>query len=569
MNEVTPSLMGLEVELAFAVPSALPRSPRRRSGHEALLRALVRRVREKVSGLPGSDGPRWYLSNGGCFYVDAGSHPELCTPECRSPQDLVRYALAGERLLGTCVEELAAEQSISLFLGKHNVDYASGATWGCHESYLHRVEPRRLSTELMPHLISRQIFTGAGGFDSRSPGLTFLLSPRVPHLEYEVSSHSTDGRGIFHTKNEPLCAGGYRRLHLICGESLCSETALWLRAATTSLLLTLIEMGVSVSRGLQPHDALESLHLFSQDPTLTVRVGVGSGRVCRSAIEIQQRLLQKVEAHLEDSRLPPWAMEACQLWRSTLDRLADPTSRGAGRLDWSTKHLLYGKRLATHGLEWADVDALSRACEILYCPRSGEDRSPRQGLSPRKARAQLNEEEGRELDATLEERELRRDALERFPAIRAELQELDVRFSELPEGVFARLDRAGALAHHVAGVEAIDTAMHHPPEGSRAQLRGQTIAALSEEPKGRYCTWHRIHDFSRSQILDLSDPFTTTAEWADFSEGDELSGRPSSERLQAMLEQLHGERRSRGDRVSPLPERERRDEESTPQLDQL
>jgi len=55
-------------------------------------------------------------------------------------------------------------------------------------------------------------------------GLRFTLSPRVRFLEREVSNNSTRDRGIFHTKDETLAADGYHRLHIICGESLCSET---------------------------------------------------------------------------------------------------------------------------------------------------------------------------------------------------------------------------------------------------------------------------------------------------------------------------------------------------------
>ena len=47
-----------------------------------------------------------------------------------------------------------------------NVDYSgSGSTWGCHESYLHRCSPRLLPAALLPHLVSRVIYTGAGGFE--------------------------------------------------------------------------------------------------------------------------------------------------------------------------------------------------------------------------------------------------------------------------------------------------------------------------------------------------------------------------------------------------------------------
>src|SRR5438105_1625393 len=90
-------------------------------------------------------------------------------------------------------------------LSKQNVDYSgTGATWGAHESYGCRPLPPGCARQLVPHLVSRLIYTGAGGFANRSPGMEFSLSPRALHMERAVSSESTCQRGIFHTRHEPL-----------------------------------------------------------------------------------------------------------------------------------------------------------------------------------------------------------------------------------------------------------------------------------------------------------------------------------------------------------------------------
>ena len=89
----------------------------------------------------------------------------------------------------------------------------------------------RRSSRLVPHLASRLVYTGAGGFNSRSPGLEFTLSPRVAHLVANVSDSSTRSRGLFHTKDESLSPDGYHRLHVLSSESLCSELAIWLNGS--------------------------------------------------------------------------------------------------------------------------------------------------------------------------------------------------------------------------------------------------------------------------------------------------------------------------------------------------
>lgn len=93
--------------------------------------------------------------------------------------------------------------------------------------------------------LSRIVYTGAGGFNSRfRQGLQFTLSPRVWHLVRGVSEGSTEARGIFHTKDESLSAEGYHRLHILCGESVCSETAAWLKVGATALVVALIDAGL-------------------------------------------------------------------------------------------------------------------------------------------------------------------------------------------------------------------------------------------------------------------------------------------------------------------------------------
>ena len=104
-------------------------------------------------------------------------------------------------------------------------------------------------------MVSRLIYTGAGGFDATSSGIRFVLSPRVPHLAAEVSELSTLSRGVLHTKNESLSSAGYNRLHLLCSESLFSEWAIFLRVGVTAIVVAMIvifacEVGVSAAADL-------------------------------------------------------------------------------------------------------------------------------------------------------------------------------------------------------------------------------------------------------------------------------------------------------------------------------
>ncbi len=179
-----PLPMGVESEYAFNLYGTQEQALDRDRG----LKKMMSIARSRLVAVADAQSHGLYLQNGARFYVDAGSHPEYSTPECSSPTDVVRHVLAGERILRGLADELPevrAGQRAAIF--RCNLDYITGNTWGCHESYLHRCLLPTLSRELIPHLASRVIYTGSGGFERRRNGTRFVISPRVAHLQH-VSS---------------------------------------------------------------------------------------------------------------------------------------------------------------------------------------------------------------------------------------------------------------------------------------------------------------------------------------------------------------------------------------------
>src|SRR3989304_7089372 len=95
-------LFGIETEYAFTALGADGTSLRR----DPLLAPLLELARQRHKHLQDAHAPGLYLENGSRLYVDCGSHPELSTPECSDPLDVVRYVLAGERILADLADEL-------------------------------------------------------------------------------------------------------------------------------------------------------------------------------------------------------------------------------------------------------------------------------------------------------------------------------------------------------------------------------------------------------------------------------------------------------------------------------
>ena len=110
-----------------------------------------------------------YLANGSRLYLDVGSHPEYATAEARDPREALAQDLAGEHVMRNLAlkaqrklrESYGAHATIHVF--KNNVDSA-GHAFGCHENYLVRrfVPLETIEHQLLPFLITRQLYTGAG-----------------------------------------------------------------------------------------------------------------------------------------------------------------------------------------------------------------------------------------------------------------------------------------------------------------------------------------------------------------------------------------------------------------------
>ena len=469
---------------------------------------LVERARQTLVHLPDRRSSGIFLANGARFYVDCGSHPEYATPECDNPWDVVRHVLAGDRILAALAADVASGEGsvgeVSMF--KHNVDLSgSGATWGCHESYLHRATPDEFAARIIPHLVSRIIYTGAGGFHPLSPaGLEFSVSPRVAHITRTTSSDSTANRGIYHTKDESL-ARGYHRLHLICGESLCSHLAAWLKVGTTALIVALADEGLGPNRALRI--PLKAFRTFAADPTCSAEVPLTNGDNV-TAIEIQETYLALAETNLHQSFMPSWASDVCTEWRSMLTRLKDAPASVDRTLDWAIKWSLYDQRLRRQLLTW---DRIGQWHPIVTRLRAALARAD----CPAETRVDvlLGDEspipdDVKKLTKLLRPLKLEWSELVEIDALRRELYEVETRFSQLGQrGIFASLDRAGVLSHHVAGVDQIEKATSHPPDTGRAHTRGAAVQRLSGE-RGWSCDWSGVFDQLRGlRVLDLSDPF--------------------------------------------------------------
>ncbi|MDE0117767.1 MAG: Pup--protein ligase [bacterium] len=434
-------IFGIENE--YGVTCAL-RGHRRLSPDE-VARYLFRRV---VSWGRSSNV---FLVNGARLYLDVGSHPEYATPECDSVYDLVAHDKAGERILETLIESAELrlrEEGIQgdIYLFKNNTDSA-GNSYGCHENYLtsRRDDFTEYAEVLIPFLVSRQIYAGAGKVLQTARGATYCISQRAEHIWEGVSSATTRSRPIINTRDEPHAdAERFRRLHVIVGDSNMSEYATFLKTGATSILLRMLEDPSVVLRDMTLDNPIRAIREISHDQSCTRRIRLASGREV-SALEIQSEYLDRALKYADSRDLDPQEKQALQMWEHCLTQIAADPLNLTRECDWVMKHHLIEAYRKRHGLALSD---------------------PRVAL--------------------------------------LDLQYHDVNRSR---SLFYRMQNRG-MTERMCGDAEINHAVENPPATTRARLRGEFIRRAKERKRDYTVDWvHlKLNDQAQRTVL-CKDPF--------------------------------------------------------------
>jgi len=392
-----------------------------------------------------------FLENGARLYLDVGSHPEYATPECDAIEDLVAHDKAGERILDGLVASAEArlrDEGIRgvVYLFKNNTDSA-GNSYGCHENYLtsRRDDFAHYAQVLIPFLVTRQIYSGAGKVLQTARGAVYCMSQRAEHIWEGVSSATTRSRPIINTRDEPHAdAERFRRLHVIVGDSNMSEYATYLKVGVMSILLRMLEDPGVVLRDMTLEDPIRAIREISHDLTCRRRVRLANGREA-SAFDIQQEYLSRAVRYAETRGLSPMEGRALAMWQHCMDGIEKDPLGLDRECDWVIKHRLVEGYRARHDLPLG---------------------APQVAL-------------------------------------------LDLQYHDVSRerGIFYRMQAKGAVERIVTDT-AIDDAMEHAPATTRARLRGEFIRRAKERRRDFTVDWvHlKLNDQTQRTVL-LKDPF--------------------------------------------------------------
>jgi len=397
-----------------------------------------------------------FLANGARLYLDVGSHPEYATPECDSIYDLVVHDKAGERILEQLLvsaEQRLREEGIRgvIYLFKNNTDSA-GNSYGCHENYLtsRRDDFAHYAEVLIPFLVSRQIYAGAGKVLQTARGAMYCVSQRAEHIWEGVSSATTRSRPIINTRDEPHAdAERYRRLHVIVGDSNMSEYSTFLKVGAASILLRMLEEPNVVLRDMTLENPIRAIREISHDITCKRRVRLANGREA-SALEIQSEYLSRALKYAERRELSPIETQALEMWEHCLTTIENDPLKLDREVDWVIKHNLIEQYRAKHDLPLSH---------------------PRVAL-------------------------------------------LDLQYHDVnrERGVFYKLQNHG-LVERICDDADIDIAVETPPQTTRAKLRGEFIRRAKERKRDYTVDWvHlKLNDQAQRTVL-CKDPFKSKDE---------------------------------------------------------
>lgn len=383
------------------------------------------------------------LVNGARFYNDH-THPEYSTPECHGVFQLVAHDVAGERIVAECARvrnRSLGSNSVQIF--KNNTDYI-GHSYGTHDNYL---IPRKQEFDywvkyLVSFLVTRQLYAGAGKVGSE--GRTEPFSG----LQLSQRSDFIETLLSIETMVHRPVINTRDEPHALPGKY--RRLHLILGDSNMSPYATALKL--AVTRLVLTMIGEERM---ASPPTLAEPVA-DIKRISRDRTG-QVLLKQESGKTITPLEIQEWYLDQAKLicqgrseegdwaikeWERTLDQLRHCPEKLADRIDWAIKEKLFAEFMESEGVSWEDPW----------------------------------------------------------------LQSLDLEYSNLdPErGLYRALEQEGGLFSFIDDGE-VEKAIHKPPEGTRALIRGNMVREHLDNIKNIH--WTGI-EFKNGEYFDLRNIIT-------------------------------------------------------------
>jgi proteasome accessory factor A len=294
---------------------------------------------------PEDNIPRAFLMNGGQCYIHSNLF-EVCTPECRTPVEVLAYEKASEayaRLASWALEDETGER-VHLYKTsiatdpKEEVKYS---TVGSHENYqVERKTYEKNLNLLIPYLMLRPVFCGAGGYVDGP----YMISPRAIFPKVLFSEVSTDWP-IISTRDESHSEEQYSRAHIVHGEGARSEYTILLKHSITSYLLQAMTAGY-IKNVPEIEDPISQGQLISRNLTGDWKVQLMNGDQIGVIDYLNSYYLEGIEELFEDREPLNHDLMVLNEFKRVLNKLEDGLFESLDdELEWVIKQRLIDKGL--------------------------------------------------------------------------------------------------------------------------------------------------------------------------------------------------------------------------------
>jgi len=364
------------------------------------------------------------LINGARYYVDH-AHPEYSCPEVTNARDLVIHEKAGERIVEVSRREASnlLPDGAVMLIHKNNSD-RKGNSYGCHENYLmdRRTSFKRIVEHLLPFFVTRQVYSGAGkvGSENRGHPCDFQLSQRADFFETEVALDTMVKRPIINTRDEPHADRDKYRRLHVIVGDSNMSEYAIYLRNGVTALILSMIEDGAITRDLTLRDPVRAIKQVSHDPTLKREILLDDGKRM-TAVEIQSEFLEMALTYAASRSLDPVTEDVLARWEQVMRCLRGDPMELSDRIDWIIKKQLIEGFMDRKGLDWES----------------------------------------------------------------SQVHMLDLQYhdSRPDKGLYYMLERQGKV-ERVVSDEEITTAIHNPPEDTRAFFRGECLRRYPGEVFG-------------------------------------------------------------------------------------
>ncbi len=501
MNE---SICGLENELALGIKTAANR-PKLGPLAQGLLVAL----KQQIPSLPCREGNQavqgLMCANGVKVYLD-GPFVEVCSAECRRPEEALSSQRAGELLLLRSLPQAARRAGLSegdITVTRAVTDYSGEFYCGAHVNILTRHHSTSDLVDYLVPFLATRYYACAGGWSSSG----FVNSHKANAIECVSSKETRRSRPILNLKAESLASPQYKRIHLTHQDATMAEHNTYLNVACSAVVIHMLDHGAVVGPSMALEDPVAAVRQIDLDLTwkrpLRLRYG---GKA--SALQIQEHYLRAAELYVSKSPTS-WMQQAVGRWRQTLDALKTGPQTLTDTLDGPIKMRLYSHILHKHGMTMKEFSAWCGAIGLIR-DHLGQKKLPRRGVRET-LRDMLPYVTFMLLEERMEKQRLSWSSLSQALRLWDIMVSTDLEYHSIrPSGLFWQLQRSGAVNSRIVTDEEINRAIQHAPRGTRAEARETGIRELAGG-EGGTASWPVVTGKTRQ--LDLQDPFCTRVVW--------------------------------------------------------